>query len=68
MYFVSIDENRRRKPVEIVLSGREEGRGRMMERINLRCIVNIYINTQCFSLCNYYKVIKNFLKSKNTYC
>jgi hypothetical protein len=33
--FIFIYENKRRKPVEIFLRDREEGRGRMMERINL---------------------------------
>jgi hypothetical protein len=32
MYFVFIYENRRMKPVEIVLRRREGGRGRMTER------------------------------------
>jgi hypothetical protein len=38
MYFVSIYENRRMKPVEIVL--RRGGRGRTMEGVNLRHIVS----------------------------
>jgi hypothetical protein len=38
---VFLYENRRMKPVEIVL---RRGRGRMMERVNLRCIVSTYIN------------------------
>jgi hypothetical protein len=44
MYFVSIDENGRWKPVEIVLRRREGGRGRMMVGINLRYIVSTHIN------------------------
>jgi hypothetical protein len=35
MYFVFIYENRRMKPVEIVLRMGDERKGRMMERINL---------------------------------
>jgi hypothetical protein len=35
MYFVSIYENRRMKPVEIALRKGEKGRGRTMERVNL---------------------------------
>jgi hypothetical protein len=35
MYFVFIYENRRMKPVEIVLRRGEGGRKRMMEGINL---------------------------------
>jgi hypothetical protein len=35
MYFLSIYENRRIKPVEIVLRRREGGRGRMMEGVNI---------------------------------
>jgi hypothetical protein len=35
MCFVFIYENRRMKPVEIVLRRGEEGRGRMMEGVNL---------------------------------
>jgi hypothetical protein len=35
MYFVSIHENRRMKPVEIVLKGGKKGREKMMEGVNL---------------------------------
>jgi hypothetical protein len=51
MHFVSIYENRRMKPVEIVLrreGGREEGRGRMMEEIKLRYIVSTYVNIRMY--------------------
>jgi hypothetical protein len=34
MHFVSINENRRMKPVEIVLRREEVGRGRTMEEVN----------------------------------
>jgi hypothetical protein len=44
MYFVSIYENRRMKPVEIILRSRERKSRRRMEGVNLRYIVSIYIN------------------------
>jgi hypothetical protein len=40
MYFAFIYENRRMKPVEIVLRRRGRGRGRMMEGVNLRTITS----------------------------
>jgi hypothetical protein len=43
MYFVSIYENRRIKPVEIV-PRLGERRGRTIERVNLRYVVSTYIN------------------------
>jgi hypothetical protein len=48
MYFVSIYENRRMKPVEIVLR-REGGRGRTIEGVNP---TKIY----CKHVCKYYNV------------
>jgi hypothetical protein len=47
MYFVSIYENRRMKPVEIVLRREEEGRGRRMEGVNP---TKIY----CKHICKYH--------------
>jgi hypothetical protein len=44
MCFISIYENRRMKPVEIVLRRVEGGRGRMKEEVGLRYIVSIYVN------------------------
>jgi hypothetical protein len=48
IYFVSIYENRRMKPVEIVLR-REGGRERTIEELNLRYIVSTYINITMYS-------------------
>jgi hypothetical protein len=42
MYFVSIYENRRMKPVEIVL--KKGGRGRMMEEVNLRYVIGTTVH------------------------
>jgi hypothetical protein len=44
-----IYENRRMKPVEIVLRRGKRGRGRMMERVNL---IKIY----CKHICRYHNV------------
>jgi hypothetical protein len=44
MYFVVIYEYRRMKPVEIVLRSGGEGRGRMMEWVNLRYFVSTSVN------------------------
>jgi hypothetical protein len=49
-YFVSIYENGRMKPVEIVLRSGGEERGRMMEGINLTMIY-------CKDICNCYNVL-----------
>jgi hypothetical protein len=49
MWFVYIHENRRMKPVEIVLRRGEEGRGRMMEGVNLTEI-------HCKHICKYHSV------------
>jgi hypothetical protein len=52
MCFVSIYENRRMKPVEIVLRSRgKEGKGRMMEEINLRYISSTYVNIIMYPYC-----------------
>jgi hypothetical protein len=50
MYFVFIYENRRMKPVEIVLRKVGGGGGRPMEGVNL----TKYIYKQCLPLYNYY--------------
>jgi hypothetical protein len=44
--FVFMYENRMRKPVKIILRG--EGRGRMMEGVNLRCIISTYVNVTVY--------------------
>jgi hypothetical protein len=58
MYFVFIFENRRMKPVEIVLRRRERGKRRMMEGVNLRYIISTYVNITMCPLYNYYMLIK----------
>jgi hypothetical protein len=45
MYFEFMYENRRLKPVEIVLRIRaDEGGGKTMEGVNLRYMVSTYVN------------------------
>jgi hypothetical protein len=44
MYFISIYENRRMKLVEIVLKIGDDGRGRMIEGVNLRYIISTHVN------------------------
>jgi hypothetical protein len=63
MYFVVIYENRRMKPVEIVLRREEEGR-RRMEEVNLRYIINTYINITVYPLVQLLYSNKNFLISR----
>jgi hypothetical protein len=63
MYFVSVYENRRMKPVEIVLRReREEGeKRRTVEEINLRYIVSTYVNIKMYPPVQLLYV-KNFFK------
>jgi hypothetical protein len=49
MYFLSIFENIRMKPIEIVLRRGEKGRGRMMEGVNLTKI-------HCKHICKYHNI------------
>jgi hypothetical protein len=58
---VLIYENRRMKPIKIVLRRYIRERGRTMERTSLRYIVSTYVNTKCIPLYNYYMltIIKN---------
>jgi hypothetical protein len=65
MYFVFICENKRMRPVEIVLSRR--GGGRRMERINLKYIVSTYVNITMYPPVQLLYANKKFKKEKNTY-
>jgi hypothetical protein len=59
MYFISICENRRMKPVKIVLRKGGGKRGIMKEGVNLRSIVSTYINITMYHLYNYYMLTKS---------
>jgi hypothetical protein len=48
MYFVFIYENRRMKPVVIVLRSRGRWGGRIMEEVNLRYIVSTHVNIRMY--------------------
>jgi hypothetical protein len=49
MYFVSIYENRKMRPVEIVLRKGEEGRGKTIEGVILTKIyLSTYVNTTMY--------------------
>jgi hypothetical protein len=53
--FVLIYENRRMKPVEIVLRKELMGRrGRMMEGVSLRYIVSAYVNITCIPSAHFF--------------
>jgi hypothetical protein len=72
VYFVSIYENRRMKPIEIVLRRKGRwGRRRMMEGVNLRYIVCTYVNITMYppvQLLYANKIIKNKIKIVATKC
>jgi hypothetical protein len=57
MDFVFMYENRRMKPIEIVLRRCCKGKGRMMEGINLRNIVSAHINITIYSFVQCYMLI-----------
>jgi hypothetical protein len=63
MYFVSIYENRRMKPVEIVTRIGEEGSQRMMGRVNLRYIVSAYVNITIYPPAQLLYANKTFIKN-----
>jgi hypothetical protein len=48
MHFVSVNENKTMKHVEIVLKRGKGGRGRMMEGVNLRHIANTHVNIKMY--------------------